>query len=144
MSKYDAEQIKRVIESNKDNEFDLRLIIKGENDKTNNLNITEKQAYQILEILENKMYYTSGMGLVELEMTREQAESVSGSGQQFENVKALSQVPEIKEQLDMIDKDRLKRELREYGSWTDNQLEDHEENLIRILWIAGCDIVEVN
>jgi len=144
MSKYDAEQIKRVIESNKDNEFDLRLIIKGENDKTNNLNITEKQAYQILEILENKMYYTSGMGLVELEMTREQAESVSGSGQQFENVKALSQVPEIKEQLDKIDKDRLKRELREYGSWTDNQLEDHEENLIRILWIAGCDIVEVN
>ena len=52
MSKYDAEQIKRVIESNKNNEFDLRLIIKGENDKTNNLNITEKQAHQILEILE--------------------------------------------------------------------------------------------
>jgi len=51
MSKYNTDQIKRVIESNKDNAYCLRLIIKGENDKTNNLNITEKQANQILEIL---------------------------------------------------------------------------------------------
>ena len=88
------------------------------------------------------MLYTTNRGWVDIEMTLEQAQSVAGSGEQFENVKVLSQVPEIKSQLDKIDKDKLKKELSDFGAWTDEQLDNHDENLIRILWIAGGEIAD--
>ncbi|KKN55701.1 hypothetical protein LCGC14_0580030 [marine sediment metagenome] len=90
------------------------------------------------------MWYTSSMGLIEIEMTLEQAQSVAGPGDQYNHVKILSQVPKIKRQLNKIDKEKLKRELSEFGAWTDEQLDNHEENLIRILWEAGCSIVDKN
>jgi hypothetical protein len=57
-------------------------------------------------------------------------------------VKALRQVPKIKRQLDKIDPELLRSELKEYGAWDANELANHEDNLDRILWIAGCDIRE--
>jgi hypothetical protein len=30
--------------------------------------------------------------------------------------------------------------LHEYGSWSDEELQDHEQNKIRALWLACCDI----
>lgn len=38
----------------------------------------------------------------------------------------------------------LKRKLREYGAWDDEELADHAQNLQRILWIAAGDITERN
>ena len=34
----------------------------------------------------------------------------------------------------------LQDELREYGAWDEIQLQDHNANLMRILWIAAGDI----
>lgn len=88
------------------------------------------------------MSYTSGSGRIEFKMTLEQAESVSHSGQCNLDVRALSQVPAIRRQLGKIDAATLAGELKEYGAWDASELADHEQNLQRILWLAGCDISE--
>lgn len=51
MSKYAKEQIEEVIKANQDNEFDLRLVIRGETKATNNLNITDEDAQKIADML---------------------------------------------------------------------------------------------
>ena len=38
--------------------------------------------------------------------------------------------------------DQLRAELKEYGAWDSAQLDDHNANLHRIIWIAACDINE--
>jgi len=88
------------------------------------------------------MIYESSIYLIALKMTKKQAASVSHSGDCDLDVKALSNVPEIKRQLKKIDKVTLRKELQEYGAWSDEELDDHEQNLIRFLWIAGCDLDE--
>lgn len=92
--------------------------------------------------MSNKRWFTTSSGRIEIEMTTEQAASVSHSGQCDDDVLALSQVPEIKKQVDAIDKDLLAKELDEYGAWDETELSDHEQNIQRIVWIAGCDIDE--
>jgi hypothetical protein len=89
-----------------------------------------------------KYWYGSSSGNIEIEMTLEQANSASHQGQCDDDVQWLSEQPEIRAQLDKIDPEILKEELRAYGAWEDDQLQDHEENLQRILWIAAGDIVE--
>lgn len=32
--------------------------------------------------------------------------------------------------------------LRGYGAWDDEQLADHDSNLDRLVWLAGCDLRE--
>lgn len=32
--------------------------------------------------------------------------------------------------------------LRGYGAWDDEELADHERNLGRLVWLAGCDLAE--
>jgi hypothetical protein len=88
------------------------------------------------------MWWSSSSGQIELQMTLEQAKSVSHSGQCYADVKALQQVPAIKRQLSEIDAEVLRAELREYGAWGAEELANHEDNLERVLWIAGCDISE--
>lgn len=46
----------------------------------------------------------------------------------------------VKDQLNKIDPEKLKKELKEYGAWSDAELNNHSENLTRILWIAIGDI----
>ena len=70
-------------------------------------------------------------------MTLEQADSISHSGDCGADVMALSNVPEIRKQLDAIDKKALSEELAEYGTWSSSKLENHEDNIQRILWLAG-------
>jgi hypothetical protein len=88
------------------------------------------------------MYWTSSSGRIELKMTLEQAQSVSHSGQCVDDVRALLRVPAIRRQLEKIDAATLAAELKEYGAWDEIERADHPENLMRVLWIAGCDIAE--
>ena len=85
---------------------------------------------------------TSGSGRIELQMTMEQAESASHSGDCDEDTRGLSKVPAIAEQLAKIDSSILSAELKEYGAWDTEELADHDQNLQRILWLAACDITE--
>ena len=83
-------------------------------------------------------FYTFNYGF-DIEMTMEQAESVSGSGDAHEAIIYLMEDPDIAKQLAEIDPEDLKKELAEWSDW---DVEDHEENLERILWIAGTNITD--
>ena len=50
--------------------------------------------------------------------------------------------PKVMRQLRKVDPEVLKAELDEYGCWTEEELEVHQVNLERLLWVACCDIVE--
>jgi len=76
----------------------------------------------------------------EIEMTLEQAESCSHQGECDSDVEELLKNPEIKNQLEKISPEDIKKELKGYGSWDEEQLSDEEENYIRILWIAAGNI----
>jgi hypothetical protein len=91
---------------------------------------------------EGLLWYTSGSGRIELQLTWEQAKSVSHSGECDSDVLELSKVPEIKTQLEKIDPAILSAELKEFGAWDETKRADHSQNLQRILWIAGGDITD--
>ena len=88
------------------------------------------------------MWYTSGSGRIELQMTLEQARSASHRGQCDADVLALSRVRSIARQLSKVDAALLRDELREYGAWDAAELADHDANLQRLLWLAASSIVE--
>jgi hypothetical protein len=90
------------------------------------------------------MWFTSSCGRIEIEMTLRQAQSAAHPGPCDADVLALSNDRKIRKQLEKIKPDDLRRELREYGAWDDEELADHAQNLQRILWIAAGDIVERN
>jgi hypothetical protein len=86
-----------------------------------------------------KHYYCGNYG-IEIQTTPEQAKRGSHQGQCDSDIEEL--LPELKEQMDAIDPDNLRKELKEYGAWSEEELNDHEANLRRILWIACGDIRE--
>lgn len=88
------------------------------------------------------MWYTSGSGRIELQMTKRQAASASHQGQCDCDVLALSQVPAIRRQLARLAPSDVAAELVGYGAWDETELADHAANLQRLLWIAAGDIVE--
>lgn len=88
------------------------------------------------------MYACTSSGRIELQMTRAQAVGASHPGQCDADVLALSRTPKIARQLARIDPALLREELREYGAWDDEELQDHQQNLQRILWILAGDIIE--
>jgi len=92
--------------------------------------------------MEDMKWFSTGSGRIEIEMTLEQAESGSHQGACDDDVAELAKVPEIKAQLDKIDKKLLAAELKEYGAWDTQELADHDQNIQRILWSACCDIRE--
>lgn len=87
-------------------------------------------------------WYSSSCGRIEIQMTTEQAQSASHQGQCDDDVRALSQAPDIARQLSAIDPAALRAELRGYGAWDETELADHPQNLQRVLWLAAGDIVE--
>lgn len=93
---------------------------------------------------EEKFWFSTGSGRIELAMTLEQARSVSHSGQCDADVDALMADPFIARQLEVITPETLRRELREYGAWNAEELANHPANLRRILWLAGGDIRDSN
>lgn len=90
------------------------------------------------------MYWTTGSGRIELQMTKKEAAMCSHSGQCDNDVLLLSINPKFVKQLDKIPAELLAAELKEYGAWDSEQLADHEENKQRLLWIAANDITDRN
>lgn len=88
------------------------------------------------------VWWTSSDGSINLQMTREQAASVSHSGRCDDDVEALRRVPAIAAQLEKIDPSDAREELEGYGAWDEEELADHSANLDRIVWQAGCAIAE--
>jgi hypothetical protein len=91
---------------------------------------------------QTKHWFSTGSGLIEFELTWEQANIGYHQGQCDGDIAELRKVPEIAATLSKIDSDTLRKELDEYGAWDEDELKDHEANLNRILWLACGDIVD--
>lgn len=78
----------------------------------------------------------------DLEITMKQAESCSHSGECEPDVKELMLVPKIRRQLNKLNSTKLVKDLTDYGAWTEEELTNHQDNLMRWLWISCCDITE--
>lgn len=91
---------------------------------------------------DDALWWSESMGRIELTMTLEQAQSCSHSGRCDDDVAALRQCPEIRAQLDALDREKVRAALSEYGAWDDDELADHDANLTRLLWVAACDLAE--
>ena len=90
------------------------------------------------------MWWSTGSGRIELQMTKRMAQSAAHPGPCDADVRELSDHPKIKRQLARIDPATLRGELREYGAWDTADLADHAQNLQRLLWIAAGDISDGN
>jgi hypothetical protein len=84
------------------------------------------------------------LGRIVLAIQDYDAQAASHQGQCDDDVRALSQKPEIAEQLNALDSQLVRDVLREYGAWDDAELADHPQNLQRLLWIACGDINDGN
>lgn len=60
-----------------------------------------------------------------------------GSGAQDANVAAFRRDFEV-----VGDEDTCRRYLRGYGAWEDDELQDHDANLSRLVWLTGCALAE--
>jgi len=63
---------------------------------------------------------------------------LGNSGDQYE----LACWFQEKFQIEVNDPNYLANYLHEYGAWDWDDLENREENIIRFIWIMGCDIKE--
>lgn len=88
------------------------------------------------------MYFCTSSGRIELCLTKSQAAKASHPGPCDRDVLELSKVPAVRRQLDKLDPEVLRQELKEYGAWDSDELANHQDNLQRILWIAAGDIIE--
>ncbi len=79
-----------------------------------------------------------------LEITKRVARIINHPGDCTHEIISMMQLPEIKRQLNKVAPKNLIDELREYGAWSEEELQNHEDNLQRILWIACCNINEKN
>lgn len=82
----------------------------------------------------NTYIWTTGSGRIEIPLTQDQIDSVCHPGP---NDLAVAALPKPN-----LDPELLRSELREYGTWDDDELRFHESNVERILWIACWDVFE--
>lgn len=78
----------------------------------------------------------------DLKLTWSDAQSCSHSGNCEDDVKLLMTKPYVKKQLKKLDSVLLKKELSEFGAWDDDELNNHEDNLMRWVWISAGDITD--
>ena len=79
-----------------------------------------------------------------ISLTSQDAANCSHSGQCDNDILLTMKKPYIKKQLDALPVDKLAIELKEYGAWDEIELQDHNANLMRILWIAAGNITDNN
>lgn len=89
------------------------------------------------------MWHTGNYGN-ELNITKTQAAIGAHSGPCDGDLAYLRTIPSIKRQLKKLNPETLRKELKEYGTWNETELSNHDENLTRWLWIACGDITEKN
>jgi hypothetical protein len=86
-------------------------------------------------------WFTGNYG-IELQINLEEANCGSHQGDCSYDIDDLRTIEYIKEQLDALDVENVRLELKQYGAWNETELQDHNENLNRLLWLACGDIVE--
>lgn len=101
------------------------------------------KAQNLLDVIQHKQpqhhWWTTGSGYVELAMSLDQIMRVAHAGDCYSDASFLVR-KEMKAQLKKLDKNAVRKTLKEFGTWSDEELNDHKENLIRLVWIAGNDL----
>lgn len=92
--------------------------------------------------IETLLIWSSSCGRIELSMTLDQAESVSGPGDQDGNIQALLKQSDLQQQIDQYSDTLIASTLKEYGCWNDDDLQYSFNNTLRLVWIAGCELTE--
>lgn len=88
-------------------------------------------------------YFTTSSGKIELMIKLSDADLCSVGGRDAEPyVLELLQESYIENQLIKLDPQTVKEELAEYGAWDDQELNNHERNITRLIWIACGDVSE--
>jgi len=90
--------------------------------------------------MSNKLY--ASLNYFDLYFTRQDVDSMPLSGACDDTVQAIAKKPYIVCQFNAIDNSILIKELTEYGSWDDIELQDKQANIERIIWIGCSDIKE--
>lgn len=85
-----------------------------------------------------KAAYFNYIGSIELPI--EIVNMCPKSGPADTAIAEMLKLPEVIAEMNEIDKDKLKLELKEYGAWSNDELSIHEDNITRILWIACGNI----
>jgi hypothetical protein len=80
----------------------------------------------------------------QIKMTMAEALECSHRGACDHEVECLEKEPHIQRQFDKIPMSDIQAELKEYGAWCPDELNDSYQNRLRILWIAACNIREEN
>lgn len=91
---------------------------------------------------DDRVWWTTGSGYVALEIGVKDAKACAHSGDCSLDVEALSKEPYIARQLAELRFHEVRDTLRDTGGWALDELDDHAQNLQRLLWIACCDISE--
>jgi len=78
----------------------------------------------------------------DLKLTRNDAEKCSHSGDCQNDVLEVMKKPYVTKQLKAINHTQLRKELKEYGAWSESELHNLENNLMRWVWISAADIIE--
>jgi hypothetical protein len=80
--------------------------------------------------------WTDSSGALAIDLDPEDIEYGAQFGDCEPYVTELRRVPYIREQLDALDPEMVREELREYGAWDADELADDDFNLTRLLWLA--------
>lgn len=89
----------------------------------------------------NKEMWSAGSGRdITLSIMSRDVASVPTFGSADDAIEAIARLPYIVLQTAKWDAEVLAAELAEYGAWDESQLSNHDENILRMLWIACGDI----
>jgi hypothetical protein len=77
-----------------------------------------------------------------INITKQQLNQLPTAGDCTESIIELSKEPTIKRQLNKIPQEKYFLILHQYGAWDELELEDYEENKLRLLWIASGNLLE--
>ena len=86
--------------------------------------------------------WSSSSGRIELNINPEAAARGYHPGPCDDDIAALMHDPAIAGQLAALDPAIVASELKECGAWDSEELSNHADNLMRLLWIACADLVE--
>lgn len=92
--------------------------------------------------MNTKTWIGGDNGDLELELTEEQFMSIPRGQDCSPEVKIIRQDPKVEEQLKRMSVESVKTYLFHFCCWEDDELNDHEENLDRLVWLACEDIRE--
>ena len=87
-------------------------------------------------------HWTDGSGRLNLAMSEEQAQRGFHRGSCDDDVAALLNEPNIRDQVAKWDRNDLSAVLQEHGAWDAVELADHEQNRARMVWVACADVVD--